>query len=110
MNGFVADKIPDENAIALICAIVEDAVHRYARAILNMKHYEDSKDPNDRYKYNHAYMTASEIESFFTGTWFMDICEFMNIDVSGKKLIKQIKRSPKRFCNEHGGRRRKNYD
>ena len=110
MNGFVADNIPDENAIALICAIVEDAVHRYALAIVNMKQYEDSSDRHERFKYNVAYMTANEIETFFNGSWFKNICEYMNIDVNGKKLMKQIRRSPKRFCYQHGGRRRKNYD
>lgn len=108
-NGFIPENIPDENAIALICAIVTDAVYRYARALIHLKDYEDSIDSRERNIYNHAYMTVNEIETFFLGDWFATIVEYLNIEITGKRLIKMIRKAPKKYCNEHGGRRRKSY-
>lgn len=109
MNGFVAEKIPDECAESLVSAIITDAVYRYARALLNLKKYEHPKNNHEKQILNHANFTVNEIEVFFRGQWFASLAEYMNLNISGDKIIKMIKRSPKKFCNEHGGRRKKSY-
>ena len=106
-NGFVADLIPDDCAENLISAVITDAIFRYARALINVKEYERRATKTDIYYHNQSYLTINEVETFFRGSWFANLAEYLNLNVSGEKLIKLIKKSPKKFCNDHGGRRKK---
>lgn len=101
---FVIEMIPDKSAVSLACAIVTDAIHRYARAVVNIKEYEETLDPRKRQRYEYALITSEEIESFFMGDWFANIVEYMNIEITGKRLIKQIRKAPKKYCNKCGRR------
>lgn len=109
MNGFVAENISDESAESLVCAIITDAVYRYARALIHRKDYENAKTKKEKEIYAHAGYTIDEVETFFHGKWFRNLAEYMNLNISGEQIIKMIKKTPKKFCNEHGGRRKKSY-
>lgn len=107
MNGFIAEMIPEKCAESLVCAIITDAIYRYALSMVHRKDYETSESKKGKEIYRQAGYTIDEVETFFRGNWFANLAEYMKLNISGEQIIKMIRKSPKKFCNDHG--RKKSY-
>lgn len=106
---FFTNRIPDESAERLVCAIITDAVYRYSRALIHLKEYEKAETKKGKEIFRFAGYTVDEIETFFRPNWFDTLSIHINLNISGEQIIRMIKKTPKKFCNEHGGRRKKSY-
>lgn len=110
MNGFVAEKIPDESAERLVYAILTDTIFRYARALIRIKDYEFVIGKNDHEVLYESFRTVDEIETFLNGKWFKNLADYVELNVSGKEIIKMIRKSPKKYANKTGRRRSNNVE